>query len=72
MIERLHGARFGYEIGKNLARHAASKIDRLEQRRLDRIVGVDYDAPDPILGSSAMPPSSAEFLAARSSARIHR
>src|SRR5258705_6440350 len=41
-------ARAGYELGKHLARHAALEIDRLEQRGLDRIGGVDNDAALPI------------------------
>jgi hypothetical protein len=43
-----HHARPGYELGKQLARHAALDIDRLEQRRLDRIVGVDNEAALPV------------------------
>ena len=48
VVECLHDARAWHEIGKNLARHAAVEIDRLEQWRLDRIVGVDDDASIPI------------------------
>src|SRR5712671_4309345 len=48
MIERLYDTRVGHEIGDHLARHAALEVERLEQRRLDRIVGVDDDAPIPI------------------------
>jgi hypothetical protein len=48
MVESFHHARAGYEFGEHLARHAAIEIDRLEQRRLDWIVGVDNDAAIPI------------------------
>jgi hypothetical protein len=48
MIERLDDARSGHEIGDDLARYPALQIDRLEQRRLDRIVGIDENAAGPL------------------------
>src|SRR5207253_7864696 len=48
VIERLHDTCARHEIGEDLARNATLEIDRLEQRRLDRIVGVDDDAPVPV------------------------
>src|SRR5258708_2061874 len=48
VIERLYDARARHEVRDDLARDAAFEIDRLEQRRLDRIVGVDDDAPVPV------------------------
>src|SRR5882672_5939143 len=48
VIERLHDPRSRHEIGKHLTRYAALEIDRLEQWRLDRIVGVDDNPAAPI------------------------
>jgi hypothetical protein len=48
VVERLYDARAGHEIGKHFARHAAFEIDRLEQWSLDRVVGVNDNAPIPI------------------------
>jgi len=55
MIERLHDPCSRHEIGKYLTRYAALEIDRLEQWRLDRIVGVDDNRPP----QSVSPPRAA-------------
>src|SRR5947209_4551032 len=48
MIERLDDACSGHELGDDLARNPTFEIDRLKQRRLDWVVGVDEHAAGPI------------------------
>ena len=48
VVERLDDARSRCEIGENFARHAALQIDRLEQRRLNWVIGVDNNTTGPL------------------------
>ncbi|WP_372398959.1 SDR family oxidoreductase [Azospirillum sp. HJ39] len=47
MVERLHHPRAGDKAGDHFRRGPVAKRHGLEQRRLDRVVGVDDDAPRP-------------------------